>query len=343
MRISLPEAAYDDAARIVGFNRDLVERVAGLPGVVGAAAIDRIPLTGNSATTTIGIPGAESDEDRVRTNVHVITPEYFEVMGMRRVAGRELTAGDDAGSLPVVVINELLAGALFGGRDPLGRQLLTGGGRTLEIVGVVGDVKVQNIEEAAVPALFIHTAQLPGTATGLVVRTRDDPAALINAVRAQVTAIDPALDIYEVAAMRELIDASPTVLTRTIPALLLSGFAAFATLLVALGLFAVVGHDVAGRTREIGVRRALGALPSSVVREITAGTLSIVLAGVVVGVVAAVASARLLQSILFGVGAADPIALAATAAGVLSVSALACFVPARRAVNVDPTEALRSE
>jgi len=132
-------------------------------------------------------------------------------------------------------------------------------------------------------------------------------------------------------------------LTRTIPALLLSGFAAFATLLVALGLFAVVGHDVASRRREIGIRRALGALPSRVVRDVTSGTFAIVGVGVAAGVVAAIAAARLLESVLFGVGAADPIALVATAAVVLMVSMLACIVPARRAVGVDPTEALRSE
>ncbi len=343
LRISLPGAAYDDEARIVAFNRELVERVSGLPGVLGAAAIDRIPLTGNSAATYVGIPGAESEEDRVRANFHVITPEYFDVMGMQLIDGRALVAGDDAGSRPVVVVNELLAAALFGDRDPLGLDVLAGGERTLAVVGVVGDVKVQTIDAPEVPAMYIHTAQLPSTGTGLVVRTRDQPAALVNAVRAQVIAMDPALDIYEVSSMRGLIDSSPAMLTRTIPALLLSGFAAFATLLVALGLFAVVGHDVASRRREIGIRRALGALPSRVVRDVTSGTFAIVGVGVAAGVVAAIAAARLLESVLFGVGAADPIALVATAAVVLMVSMLACIVPARRAVRVDPTEALRSE
>jgi hypothetical protein len=300
-------------------------------------------LTGNSAATYVRIPGAESDDDQVRANFHVITPQYFDVMGMRLIDGRKLMAGDDPGSRPVVVVNELLAVALFGDRDPLGLELLAGGELTLEVVGVVRDVKVQTIDAPEAPAMYIHTAQLPGTATGLVVRTRDEPAALVNAVRAQVIAMDPALDIYEVSSMRGLIDSSPAMLTRTIPALLLSGFAAFATLLVALGLFAVVGHEVAARTREIGVRRALGALPWRVVRDVTSGTLSIVAAGVAAGVVAAIAAARLLESVLFGVGAADPIALGATAAMVLAVSTLACIVPARRAVSVDPTEALRSE
>ncbi len=342
MRISLPRATYD-GDRIIGFNRDLVDRVAALPGVVGAAAVDRIPLTGNSASIRMTVPGG-SDEDEVRANFHVVTPEYFDVMGMRVVAGRGLSTGDADGAPLAVLVNELLATELFGDRDPLGLELpLTLGERSPVVVGVVNDVKVQTIEESASPAMYIHVAQFPGSATGLAVRTSGDPAALINPVRAQLTSIDPALDIYEVASMREVIDSSPTMLTRTIPAQLLSGFAVFATLLVGLGLFAVVGHDIASRTREIGLRRALGALPASVVREMTAGTLSVVAVGVLFGVVAAVAAARLLQSMLFGVGAADPIALLLTAVGVLAVSAAACLVPARRALRVDPTEALRSE
>jgi putative ABC transport system permease protein len=190
--------------------------------------------------------------------------------------------------------------------------------------------------------MYAHTAQFPNQSTGLVVRTRDDPATLVNAVREQVIAIDPALDIYEVSSMREMIDASPAMLTRTIPALLLSGFAAFATLLVGLGLFAIVAHDVAARTREIGIRRAIGALPASVARDIMAATLTVVAAGIVVGSAAAVVAARLLESILFGVGVADPLALLATTTTVLVVAMLACIVPVRRAINVDPTEALRT-
>ncbi|MGD8328368.1 MAG: ABC transporter permease, partial [Acidobacteriota bacterium] len=343
LRIGLSGAAYDDGARVVAFNHELVERVEALPGVIGAAVVDRIPLSGNLATTSLGLPEAASDADRVGTNVHLVTPGYFDVMGMRLLAGRGLAATDTATSQPVVVINEMTARALFGERSPLGRQVVTGGGRTLEIVGVVSDVKVHTIEEPAAPALYIHTDQLPSRSSGLVVRTADDPAALVNAVRAQVNAIDPAQDIYEVSSMRAMIDASPAMLTRTIPALLLSGFAAFATLLVGLGLFAIVAHDVAARTREIGIRRAIGALPASVVRDVTAGTLAVVALGIVVGSFAAVAAARLLQSILFGVGTADPLALVGTAAAVLIVAALACIVPVRRAVNIDPTEALRAE
>lgn len=342
LRISLPGTTYE-GARIAAFDRELVERVTALPGVVGAAAVDRIPLSGNLATTGLVTPDMPSDADRVGTNVHMITPEYFDVMAMPLIAGRGLADTDNAISQPVVVINEMLAAALFGDASPLGREVLTGGGRTLEVVGVVGDVKVHSIEEPAAPAAYIHTAQLPSLSTGLVVRTRADPAALVNAVRQEVSAMDPALDIYEVSSMREMIDASPAMLTRTIPALLLSGFAAFATLLVGLGLFAIVAHDVATRTREIGIRRAIGALPANVVRDITAGTLGVVALGIVIGSAAAVAAARLLQSILFGVGAADPVALLGTTLAVLIVATLACLVPARRAVNVDPTEALRSE
>ena len=343
LRISLSGTAYDEGARIVAFNRELTERVAALPGVTGAAAVDRIPLSGNLVTTGLATPAMPSDGDRVRTNRHVITPDYFDVMGMRLVTGRGLRATDTADSRPVTVINEMLASALFGDASPLERAVVAGGALTLEVVGVVADVKVHTIDEPASAALYIHTAQFPSRSTGLVVRTRDDPGVLVNAVREQVTAIDPALDIYEVSSMREMIDASPAMLTRTIPAALLSGFAAFATLLVGLGLFAVVAHDVAARTREIGIRRAIGALSASVVRDVTAGTMAVVALGMIVGAAAAVASARLLQSILFGVGAADPLALAATAAVVLVVAALACVVPVRRAVNVDPTEALRTE
>jgi predicted permease len=340
LRISLPGAAYDDA-RIVAFNRELVERVATLPGVIGAAAIDRIPLTGNSASVRLQLP---TSDEQISTNYHGVTPGYFDVMGMRLLAGRGFTSADADATEPVAIINELLAEALFGDRDPLGQTVpIDFGTGAPRVIGLVNDVKVRSIEEAASPAVYVHAGQLPDTATGLVVRSSGEPAALINPVRAQVAAIDPALDIYEEAAMRDLIDASPTMLVRTIPAMLLSGFAAFATLLVALGLFAVVGHDVASRTREIGVRRALGALPAHVMRDVTAGTLAVVAGGIVLGTLAAVASARLLQSMLYGVGTTDPIALATTAAGVLAVAALACLVPARRAVNVDPTEALRSE
>lgn len=346
LRISLPPTTYDDPALIAQFNEELVRRVETMPDVLGAAAVDRIPLSGNLATTLVRVPGEGGEAEARAANQHVVSPGYFDVMGMRVVGGRPLQDGDDAAAPRVAVVNELLAAALFGQQSPLGRTLILGMGAqapTLEIVGVTADVKVHTIEEPPAPALYLPVAQLPSNATGLVVRTRTRPDALVGEVRAHVTGIDPSLDIYEVGSMRQLIDRSPDVLKRTIPALLLSAFAAFATILVGVGVFAIVGKDVAGRTRELGVRRAVGASSVDIVRDVTTGTLVTVAWGIVAGSALAVASARLVRSLLFGVGAGDPLTLVATASSVLLVASLACVLPVRRALAVYPTEALRSE
>jgi len=277
-------------------------------------------------------------------NWNTSTPEYFETLGIRLVRGRTFDARDRAGSTPVIVINETLAARYFPGEDPIGRRLRAGfnSGTPREIVGVVSTERHAGIAAEPHNGAYVPMLQFPraGQLTVLV-RTQSDPAALTGALRHAIHDIDPVLAVFEAQPMAAVIAAS--VATPRFSTVLLSTFAGVALLLAAIGLYGVISHVVSQRTREIGIRMALGASRGTVLRMIVGRGLVLAVIGVAAGLAAAAATVRLFAALLFGVGVLHLPTYAASGLVLLAIGAIASYVPARRAMRVDPVVALRTE
>jgi putative ABC transport system permease protein len=268
--------------------------------------------------------------------------EYFTADGLRveGYANRERGERDAPG---VVIINEALARRSFAGVNPLGRRIVIDDGQTREreIVGVVGDVKHFSLEDAAKPELYLPYAQRPTQNQTLVIRTEAEPAALVAAVRGEVRALDKDLPLYGVKTMEDYLDES--VAARRLNMLLVGVFAAVALLLAGVGIYGVISHSVTERTREIGIRMALGASSQDALRLVVRRGMTLALMGVGLGLTGSVALTWLMKNLLFGVSATDPLTFVVIALLLTLVALLACWIPARRAAKVDPMIALRYE
>jgi putative ABC transport system permease protein len=267
-------------------------------------------------------------------------------MGIPLLRGRDFTDRDDMKSAPVIIVNETLVKRYFPGGDAIGKHITPGFSTTgepnkREIVGVVGDVKHQGLTSSAVPEYYVAQAQMPVTSMTLVVRTAGDPHALVSAVRKEVQSMDGNAPVFSVRTVEEYMARS--VASTRFNMTLLAAFAAVALLLTAVGLYGVISFSVSQSTREIGIRMALGARTSDVLKLIIGQGMVLTIAGVVVGLGAAYWLTRLMSSLLFGVGATDFVTYAGVSLLLLAVAALACYIPARRASKVDPVVALRYE
>jgi predicted permease len=281
----------------------------------------------------------------------VISPEYFETMRIPVLQGRGLDANDRLGAPGVVVINRTLAQQVWPEGNALGQRILMGGGgadslwRT--VVGVVGDVRQQGLDAKPRPEIFLPHAQFPaGTGTPLrsmlmALRTEGDPALLTGALRAAVAELDPDLPVVEVQTMEEALGAWAA--ERRLTMMLVAAFATLALALGAVGVYGVVAHLVVQRTREIGIRIALGAVPREILGLVLSQGAWLAALGIAAGLAGAFAATRLLASLLFGVGPTDPATFVATATALAVVAALASLLPALRAVRTDPVDALRAE
>ncbi|MEA2692534.1 MAG: hypothetical protein QOJ16_1921 [Acidobacteriota bacterium] len=351
--ISLPFSRYRTNQKTIGFFDALLPRVEALPGVLSAALGSSVPLTGTQFTPSFRIEGrADGDtvqggQPETRAAFHVATPGYFHTLGIPLVAGRSLQPTDGANALPVVVINRSMARHYWAGGNPVGQRIaLTGGGGNgpnwLTIVGVVGDVKLEGLADAAGAgdAFYLPFAQNGAGAMNLVVRTAADPFALLPAIRGAVREIDPDQPVSDVSTLEQVRGASVAPSRLTAALLLLFGTLAF--VVTAMGLAAVIAFSVTERTQEIGIRTALGAGRWEVLALVLSHGLGLVLAGLGVGAAGALAASRLLSSLLFGIRPTDPATFAAVALLLLAVVGVACYVPARRAVGIDPSVALRS-
>jgi len=339
VRIDARRAFAGDAQR-TAYYADALARVRAAPGVQ-AALTDVLPF-GFNRQWSVAAPGQPRRDHDPPAYVRVVSEGYLRAMGVPLRAGRDFTAADDATGRPVALVNDALARALWPGQNPLGRVLQPGGGPTVEVVGVVADTRHQARETAAGPELYLPLRQ-PNDygAVHVVVRGLQPPEALAGAVRAALRPMDPTLPLTEVRVVEQLVDQS--VAPRRLVVWLLGGFAAFALALAALGLYAVIAYGVAQRTRELGIRLALGATPGDVQGRVLADTLRLGAAGIGVGLLAAWPLARLMRGLLFGVGAADPATLAAAVLVLAAAAALAGYLPARRAARLSPVAALRAE
>ena len=346
-RVSLPGARYPEPEKVSGFYDNLLARIAALPGVQSAAGVTFLPLAGSGIGTSFydasePVPAAgESPSGEVRP----ITPGFFRTMGIPLLVGRDFTAADSGKAPRVAIVTETLARRHLSGKNPLGQRLHVNVGNPdlgpYEVVGVVGDLKFSSIEGDMPSAVFIPHTQLAINLMTVVVRTDLDPLSLTSSVSAAVRAIDPELPLADVRTMEDVVAA--TLARPRIIAVLLAVFALMALALAAVGVYGVMAYSVAQRTREIGVRMALGATPASVLRLVLSQALRLVAIGVGIGLVAAGASTRVLQTLLYQTEPIDPWTFAITTVVLTAVAALASYVPARRGTHVAPVQALRTE
>jgi putative ABC transport system permease protein len=269
-------------------------------------------------------------------------PGYFEALGVALVRGRDFSEADDVGAPPVVLVNQAFAARFFPGEDPLGRRL-TGVGplSAAEIVGVVADHRARHLRRPAAPAVFAPHAQLYQASLGLVARTAGDPQALLGDIRRTLRGLDPDMPLFASVTLREKVAA--TLGQERLLAVLFLAFGGLALVLAGSGLFGLAAYTTQGRTREIGLRVALGARPRDVLRLVLGQSLGLVAAGLTLGLALTVLAGRLLAAQLFGVRPSDPWNLLAVAGVLVLTALLASHLPARRALRVDPVTALRSE
>ena len=336
-------------------NRRVLPRAAraaqGAPGVVNASMIFQLPLAGSGATTSIEIAGRTvAPADRPSVVIHTAGPEYFKTMGIPIVKGRDFTERDDFGAPPVLIVNEALARQYFPNEDPIGKRVAAGFSTVpvrddesgmREIVGVVSDVKHQTLQGATPPEIYFAQSQMPMPAMTVVVRSAGDPRALQREIRGVVRSLDRDAPVYTVRTVGEIIDRS--VATPRFNTLLIGLFAVVALILTMVGLYGVMSCAVSENTRQIGIRMALGAQRRDVLTVVLGQGMRLTLVGVVIGLGAALGLTRLMSSLLFGVGSTDPWTFTGVAVLLLCVAAAACYLPARRAMNVDPMIALRQE
>lgn len=337
--------------QLADFYRELTAQLKVLPGVLNASVVFQLPLAGSGATTSVAIEGKEvHPADRPSVVIHMAGPEYFKTMGIPIVKGREFTDRDHLSSAPVLIINEALARQYFANDDPIGKRIAPGfstlpvrddDSGMREVVGVVADVKHQNLQGAPQPEIYFAQSQMPMSAMTVVVRTAGDPRALQRAVRGVVQSLDRNAPVYTVRTVEEILDRS--VATPRFNTLLIGLFAAVALILTMVGLYGVISCSVSENTQQIGIRVALGAQRSDVFKLIVGQGVMLTIAGVVIGLGAAFGLTRLMSSLLFGVGSTDPWTFTGVAVLLLLVAATACYLPARRAMKVDPMVALRHD
>jgi predicted permease len=345
-QLDLPEVKYPKAEQQLAAYRELVGRLKALPGVAGVAAASHIPLGTHEGNFfwAEGAPPLKPNENPVVLTV-TAWPGYCETMGMTLLKGRWLTERDQAANAPqVVIVNESFAKLFWPGQDPVGKRIRYASSQPtpwMQVAGVARDTRHYGLDEEARPGVFMPFTMNPHSSLTMVLRSAADGRGLIGPVRETIRQVDPGLAMFEVRTMTELLDRS--LWTRRACSWLFGAFAAVAILMAVAGIYGVVSFTVSRRTREIGIRIALGARPSQVLLGVLASGMALVASGVALGLAASMAIAKLLQSMLFGVSGRDYATYGAVMALVVSVGALASSIPARRAASVDPIRALRFE
>jgi putative ABC transport system permease protein len=344
--LNLPASRYPDASP-AAFVERVLEELRAVPGVQAAGAISYLPLSNfgfNGAFSIEGRPAFPRDTAPV-VEFRMVTPGYFATMGIPFRRGQDFTTSDNTGGRPVVIVNQAMADRYWPNQNPIGARLqlaLDSGSLSREVVGVVGDVRSWRMNTAPVPETFVPHAQVPINTMGFAVRLGEmNPALVMPAIRERIAAADAALPLVRVRPMNTIVDAS-TGETR-MSSLLTSVFALVAALLASVGIYSLIAYSVAQRTREIGIRVALGADRRAVLRLIVGEGLTLASIGLVVGVGGALVLTRTLETMLYEVSPTDPGVLVLTCMGVLLVATLASLVPSIRALRVDPAIALRAE
>ena len=347
LQFSLVGEAYREDAAVVQFIDRVIEKVQALPGVEAAAAAGRIPMGGNGDRWGFHIDGLMRSNPAQDPSAerYSVTPDYFRVMQIPLERGRLFTTADSATSTPVLMVSEAAARTLFNGQDPIGRRVRVGdpsNGPWRTIVGVVGDVHHADLTIPATPQMYLPQSQMTDSFLVLTIKASTRAAAaLVLSIRAALRELDPSVPIYEVATLQDLLARSFA--QRRFVMTLLGGFAALALLLASIGLYGVVSYTVAQRTREVGVRMALGAARSDIVRLVLGSGAWTVAGGLAAGLACAVLLTQFLQTLLYDVSAVDPPTLAAAVLVLTAIACVAHWIPLRRALRVDPAIALRED
>lgn len=352
MEIGLPEVKYTADQQGV-FYHQLQERLSALPGVESASAVYPVPLSTSRITISFDIEGQNvPSSEKPSSDFRVVSLNYFRTMGIPLIKGRDFDERDNRNAPGVIVVNELYADKFFSGENPIGKRVRPSISfepdkepTWREIVGVVGNVRHRGQSKEFTPEYYVLHDQMPYNYMVLTVRTTGDPQDIVGAVRHEVQSLDKDLPLYKVNSMGEYL--SKSVAQPRLIATLLAIFAGVALVLTAIGLYGVISYSVAQRTREIGIRMALGAKPGDVVRLVIRQSLILAILGISIGLVGTFVLTRVMRSViadlLFGIGSRDPITMVVIALIIAVVALAACFVPARRATKVDPMIALRYE
>jgi predicted permease len=342
--VALPQSQYTKPEEWARYSDQGLARIKTIPGVTSAAVVMGLPMSGDRVNLAFEIDGRpQAPEDRVSANFASVSREYFQLFGIPLLRGRVFDDRDTAPSQKIAVVSEAFVHRYFPNEEAVGKHLSFGFPEraSREIVGVVGDVRQVSLDAAAEPEMYVPFEQSPVWGMNFVVRTAGDPAALASAVRERIQEADKDLPVVDVQPMtvylRESM-AQPRFRT-----LLLGLFGVVALVLAAVGIYGVISYSVAQRTQEIGLRMALGADPAQVLRLVVGQGMKLVLVGLAAGVAGAFGLTRLFSSLLFGITAGDPLTYFGTAFVLIVVSLLACYIPARRAMSVDPLVALRYE
>ncbi|MCI0435026.1 MAG: FtsX-like permease family protein, partial [Gemmatimonadetes bacterium] len=345
--ISLPESKYEADAGVAGFLRLVLQELARIPGVESAGVVNHLPLSGFSINGSLDVEGGAPEGGHAA--YRVASGEYFESLGIPVVAGRTFEDSDDAGMPDVVIVNQAAAKELWPGGNPVGKRIRDlandrhrYGDRWLTVIGVVGDVRHSRLTGPAVPEVYVHYMQRPARIRGGVVtlRTSVAPVRVADAVRDAMRRLDADVPV-ELAVMDDRI--ARTVADRQFTMLVLALFAGLALLLASVGIYSVVAYAVARRTREIGIRLALGLHPRRVQWLVQRRTMAVVVAGAAAGIAGAIGLTRVLTNLLFEVSPTDTLTFASVTFVLLGVAWLASYLPARRTMRVDPMVVLRSE
>jgi predicted permease len=340
------ESAYPKSEERVALLREIARRVSSLPGVQSVGLTSDLPLQCNCNTDWIRIVGKPFHGEHNEVNERDVSPTYLPTLKARLLRGRLMTEDDDASRANVVVINEALARKYFPGEDPIGQRIGNGAleqKSMREIIGVIADVREGALDADIWPAEYEAIYQDPNNFFAVAVRTSQDEKSMLPLLVSTLHQVDPNLGVYGEVTMRQQMDSTQAALMHSFSTWLVGGFAAMALVLSVVGLYGVIAYSVSQRTREIGVRMALGAQRRSVYQMVMrqAGWLTSI--GIVLGLMCAVGASVAMRKVLFGVAAWDVWTLTAVAVVLGCASLLASFLPARRAARVNPCEALRAE
>jgi predicted permease len=344
--VDMPATRYTGSAKQIALGREVVQRVSNLPGVRSVALTSLLPAYYNSNTDWIRFVGRPYSGKHNEVNQRDVSAGYFTTIGAKLLRGRYFTDAEDQSKPKVVVINKALAAKYFPGQNPVGQKI---GGITLapdsikEIIGVVDDIREGSLDSEIWPAVYYPFNQNPDSGFSLVVRTKQSPESMLVTVSAAIRKIDPGLGIAEEATMAQRIHDSPSTYLHRSAAWIAGAFAALALLLSVVGLYGVVAYSAGQRTREIGVRMALGAQRSTVYGLVLREAARLAIIGICIGLFGALFAASLMHRLLFGVRSWDVPTLIGVAVVLGIASVAASYVPARRAASINPIEALRSE
>ena len=362
MRLTIPSSKYKENADVARFYRQLLDKVRLLPGVESAGAVSHLPLSGSYSSGTTAVERADTDEALknfrgipfIEADRRVASPDYFSTMGIQLLSGRLFTEADNETAPPVAVVDESFQRRFWPNGSAVGKRFVRrfNDGNNIvwgEIIGVVAHVRHYGVDQVKQFGLgqegreqfYSPYLQSPQNRMFLAIRTSVDPAALTAAVRSDVLSLDPEQPVYEVKTMEQLVTTS--LAQRQLNMVLFVAFSGIALILAAVGIYGVMSYSVTQRTHEIGIRMALGAQQSSVLRLVVGQGMTLAVGGVAIGIGAALLLTRLMSSLLFGVSSTDPVTFAVISVILIGVALVACFVPARRATKVDPMIALRYE